>query len=239
MIMHRARQASVNPGKARAGISGSACGRYLHGPVENFFLGCFAFGLIFTVASFLLGAFGTSHHWHIFDFHIDIGGHHGGHDAGADGHHGPGVSPFNVSTISAFLAWFGGAGWLLTRYSDIAALGVIGGATLSGIVGGGIVFLALAKWIMPGLSESRPEDFRPEGVIARVTSVIAAGGTGEIVYVQGGSRHAEGARHVAGEALEQGTEVVIMRRERGIAYVERWERLTGQGALPASGEDQS
>ena len=203
--------------------------------METFFLFCFSFGLIFTVASFLLGAFGGSHHLHIHDIHIDVGGD------GADGqaHHGATVSPFNVSTACAFLAWFGGAGWLLSRYADWAAIPVIGAATAAGLAGAGIVFVALAKWLLPGLRESRPEDFRIEGVIARVTSPITAGGTGEIVYVQGGSRHAEGARSASGEMLEQGTEVVVMRREKGIAYVERWDKLAGQNALPSGSVDQT
>lgn len=196
----------------------------------TFFLGCFAFGLIFTVASFLLGAFGSGHHWHIGDLHVG-GDAHAHHDVSSSG----GVSPFNVSTISAFLAWFGGAGYLLTRYSDWAAMLIIGAATGAGIIGGGIVFLVLARLIMPGLGKMRPEDFRFEGVIGRVTSAIGAGGTGEVTYVQGGTRHADGARSVSGEPLEQGVEVVIMRRERGIAYVERWDRIAKENALPSSG----
>ena len=34
-------------------------------------------------------------------------------------HHGATVSPFNPPSLAAFLAWFGGAGYLLTRFSAL------------------------------------------------------------------------------------------------------------------------
>jgi hypothetical protein len=213
----------------------------------SFFLGCFAFGLIFTVASFLLGAFGNAH-LHLPGLHIhgDLGGHVGhvghvgtgaGHGAGhavdhGAAHHGTTISPFNVSSISAFITWFGGAGWLLSRYSSLTAVGVTLGATLAGLVGGGIVFVTLARFVFPRLTVMRPEDYRIEGTLARVTSPVQAGGTGEIVYALGGTQHVDGARSVAGEALERGIEVVILRLEGGIAYVERWDRFAAQNQLP-------
>jgi hypothetical protein len=199
--------------------------------MASFFLGCFAFGLIFTVASFLLGAFGSGHDLHLPGF--DAGGDGGGetHGPGA-GHHGAHMSPFNLSTISAFLAWFGGAGYLLTRYSNFTTAAILAVAGAAGVVGGGIIFVTLAKFIFPHLTEMRPEDYEVQGTVARVTSSIAAGGTGEIVYSLGGTRHADGARSVTGEALEHGTEVVILKVERGIAYVERWDKFADQHQLP-------
>ena len=65
------------------------------------------------------------------------------------------------------------------------------------------------------------------GVLGRVTSGIRAGGTGEIVFSQQGTRHTCGARAESGEPLERGAEVVVTRYERGIAYVRRWEELSG------------
>src|SRR5205823_5764793 len=87
--------------------------------VTSLFLACFAFGLIFTVVSFLLGMLGgTNIHVPGLTIHLGTsGGAPAHHDA--SGGHGSGVhvSPFNVSTLSAFLTWFGGAGYLLSRYS--------------------------------------------------------------------------------------------------------------------------
>jgi hypothetical protein len=198
--------------------------------VAALFLGCFAFGVILTIASFALGAFGG--HLHLAG--LDLGGGDAGGDVGAGGadQAGAHVSPFNLSTISAFLAWFGGAGYLLVRFSDLAAVLVLLVSGAVGVVGGGIIFVTLTRYVLPRLTELRPEDFRVEGAIGRVTVPIRAGGTGEVVYSLGGTRHVDGARSVSGEAVERGAEVVIQRMEKGIAYVERWDRLAAKLELP-------
>ncbi len=206
--------------------------------MAQFFLGCFAFGLVFTVATFLLGAFGGGHGLHIPGLdgllgHGDAAG--GGHGAGD--HQGSGFSPFNLSTISAFLTWFGGAGYLLERYSSFTGTMIVGLATGAGIVGGGAIFLALTRYVAPRLTEMRPEDYQVVGTAARVSIPIRKGGTGEIVYTLAGTLHSDGARCVTGEALERGTEVVILKVERGIAYVEPWERYARRLELPPGEAD--
>ncbi len=198
--------------------------------MSGLFLGCFAFGLIFTVASFLLGALGGGHiPGTDFDFG-DTTDLAGGDHAGAG--HSVHASPFSISTVSAFLAWFGGAGYLLSRYSSLTAVLITVFATVAGLVGAGIVFLALSRYLIPRLTRLRPEDFQLQGVVARVSSRIQPGGTGEIVYAVGGTRHAAGARNVSPEALERGTEVVILRVEKGIAYVEPWGKFAAIHHLP-------
>jgi membrane protein implicated in regulation of membrane protease activity len=189
--------------------------------VSSLFLGCFTFGLLFTVASGLLGAFNGGHEFHVPGAH--------GHGAQGHGH----ASPFNGSTIAAFLTWFGGAGYLLTRYSGFAALSIMAIAIAAGLVGGAMVFAFLAKFINPRLTVLAPEDFQVQGVVAKVTSTIRPGGTGEIVYTLGGTRHADGARAESGEQLERGTEVVILRVEKGIAYVDRWSKFAAMHQLPS------
>src|SRR5262249_61507161 len=63
----------------------------------------------------LISAFGGFVHMpHGHHGHVHIGHAHGhGHGTGTD------ISPFNFSTITAFLAWFGGVGYLLTKFSGI------------------------------------------------------------------------------------------------------------------------
>jgi membrane protein implicated in regulation of membrane protease activity len=197
--------------------------------VASVFLGCFVFGLLFTVASFLLGAFDGGH------VHVH-GAVHGGvadqganHASAAGGAH---ISPFSISAISAFLTWFGGAGYLLTRYSGLTAIAIALAATAVGIAGAGAVFVTLSRFLLPRLTEMRSEDYRPEGAVGRVTSPIRPGGTGEIVYMLSGTQQIEGARSLTGEAMERGTEVVIHHVKAGIAYVERWDKFAEQNALP-------
>ena len=80
-----------------------------------------------------------------------------------------------------------------------------------------------------------PSDYDMVGVLGRISSSIAAGGTGEIVYSQEGTRHTCGARSEDGGAITKGSEVVVTRYERGIAYVRRWEEI----AATDEGEVQS
>jgi membrane protein implicated in regulation of membrane protease activity len=137
-----------------------------------------------------------------------------------------------VSTTSAFLAWFGGAGYLLSRYSGFTATVITLFATVVGLLGGGIVFVALSRFLIPRLTEMRAEDYRVEGAVARITSSIRRGGTGEIVFMLGGKQQIEGARGLTDEEFAKGTEVVIHHIEAGIAYVERWDKFAERNALP-------
>ena len=54
---------------------------------------------------------------------------------------------------------------------------------------------------------------------------IRAGGTGEIVYQQLGATRSAIARSEDGEAIAKKEEVYVIRYEKGIAYVRRWEDL--------------
>jgi hypothetical protein len=78
---------------------------------------------------------------------------------------------------------------------------------------------------------SKPMDsaeFRLPGTPARVVSPIREGGVGEIVYSKGGVRFTSGARAEDGQPIERGTSVVIIRTDRGIAYVEDVDKLLHQ-----------
>ena len=63
------------------------------------------------------------------------------------------------------------------------------------------------------------------GKVAKITSPIRAGGTGEIVYSLHGTRHAEAARAESGAGIEKGSKVVVVRHEKGIAYVSPLDEL--------------
>ena len=194
--------------------------------MTSIFIGCFAFGLLFTVVTFLFGgtAHGTAHGpTSLTSWHAPTHGH------GAGANH---VSPFSLSTLSAFLMWFGGAGYLLTRYSPLAALGVTLAALIVGVIGGAIVFTAIVRYIVPRLTVLNPDDFRVQGAVARVTSTIQPDRIGEVVYTLGGTRHADGARSESGALIERGTQVVILRIEKGIAYVEPWTTFADAHQLP-------
>ncbi len=195
--------------------------------MEAVFLGIFLVGLSIVALSFLLGF--AQADLHLMSDHL---GHLGsaGHDLGDHG-----ASPFNIGTISAFLTWFGGVGYLLTAEVRLGLLPVLLLSTLGGLLGGGIVFYLLIKVLIPGqTSFMREADYRLEGTLARVSIPLDGSRTGEIVYERGGATRSEGARSADGSWLPRGSRVVVLRYERGIAYVELFDKLLAElGAAPS------
>jgi len=201
-----------------------------------FYLVCFLIGVTLSVLSFLTGSFHLPHaHFHV---HVPHGGAHaagGAHGAGSSGSEMPFL---NFGTITAFLAWFGGTGYLLTRYSSLVVAGVLTLAIIAGLAGSTIVFWFVAKILLKHDRELDPADYERVGVLARISSPIRAGGTGEIIFSQEGTRNTCGARSESDEALPKGTEVVITRYEHGIAYVRRWDELAEEGKTATSNQSE-
>jgi len=137
------------------------------------------------------------------------------------------MSPFHPVMVAAFLAWFGGVGFLLTRYSSLWVVPALAIATTSGIAGAGALFLFLTRVLVSADENLDPADFVMTGVLGKVSSHIREGGTGEIIYSQGGTRRACGARSDTGQAIPKETDVIVTRYEHGIAYVRRWTDLAG------------
>jgi hypothetical protein len=72
-----------------------------------------------------------------------------------------------------------------------------------------------------------PADYDMVGVLGKLSLPIRTNGTGEIIYTQEGVRRVSGARSEDGSAIPKGSEVMVTRYDKGIAYVRRWEDLTG------------
>jgi hypothetical protein len=208
--------------------------------LASFYLFCFLMGLTFSVLTFLMGAIHV--HIHLpFHAHLPHGGSihvgHGAHGSASGGSHGAGakggslrggtdVSWFNASTIMAFLAWFGGAGYILTRTSHLVAVASLSLAAVAGLVAGTIVYRFMLRLTHAGDSLMLDEDYRIEGCVGTLSLPIRQQGTGEVIFSLGGVRRCAGARSENGAAVEKGAEVVIERYEKGIAYVKRWEEFT-------------
>ena len=140
-----------------------------------------------------------------------------------------GVSVFNFGTIAAFLAWFGGTGYLLERYSDIWVYLALFISIVSGLAGAAVVFWFLVK-LAAHDRPLDPADYEMVGVLGTVTSPIRAGGTGELMYQRDGSRKAAPARSEDGAAIPRETEVIVTRFEGGIAYVRSFEEMSERDA---------
>lgn len=217
----------------------------------TFYLVCFVVGLVFSVLS-VVGSAGRLHaaaHWHLPHFHGHGAGlGHAGHipppgaahvgPLSAASHAGSAVrgghvSFFNISSLMAFLAWFGGTGYLLTRYSSLVVTATFMVALCGGVLAAAAVFLFLVKVLLAHETELDPADFDRTGALGKVNVKIRPGGTGEIVFSQGGSRQTAGARSETGEMISKGTEVIITRCEKGIAYVRRYDEMAGECQEPA------
>ncbi|CAA9547311.1 MAG: hypothetical protein AVDCRST_MAG73-2542 [uncultured Thermomicrobiales bacterium] len=191
--------------------------------LDAVFLGAFLFGLVFSAASLLLGF-----------ADVDLDGDLFGGDDGGDG-----AGILNLSTILAFVAWFGGVGYLARHALDLGAPLAIGAGALGGVAGGALIAWFLAKVVRPNDTALDPGDFRLVGTLARVTSAIRANGIGEILYEQQGVRQVSAASAKDGRAIPRDTEVVVLAVERGVARVEPWEALLADrevGAGAGAGE---
>lgn len=208
----------------------------------DFYLACFAVGFLLSLLSFLAGGL----HWHLHWPHLSHGqlamthppvgsapahpvqGGAAGAGKAVAGGQAAHISPFNFITATAFLAWFGGAGYLLTRFSGVWFVAGLGLAVFSGVIGGGIVFIFLSRVLISHEENMDPADYEMAGVLGRVSVRIREKGTGEIIYSQAGTRRTCGARGEDGNAIAKGTEVMITRYEKGIAYVRLWTEMSGE-----------
>jgi membrane-bound ClpP family serine protease len=98
-------------------------------------------------------------------------------------------------------------------------------AAICGLVGGALIFAFLTKVMLPHERELTADETAVTGVVGRVSAPIRAGGVGEVLYEQLGARRSVPARADLGEAIAKGEEVFVIRYEKGVAYVRRWEDL--------------
>ena len=183
------------------------------------FLACFVFGFLLSALSFALGA--VHAHFHL---HVPWGHHvHGNVFHGGNAH---AVGPINFATVTAFLAWFGGTGFLLTTELRWLAVPALLLAAVVGMIGATIVFWIMAHVLWSPDENMQSADYHMVGVLGRLTLPIRDGGsTGELVYAQGGTRKSCGARSADGQGIEKGAEVIVTGYDRGIASVRRYSDL--------------
>jgi membrane protein implicated in regulation of membrane protease activity len=195
---------------------------------EAFYLVCFLVGLMLSAVSLLggMGHFGG----HVHVPHMPHAGHlpHAPHSGGLKAAQRGGASSasvpwWNAFSLMVFLCWFGAAGYLLTRHGSFVAAVVLVLAAVCGLIGGSIVFLFLKRVLLPHERELTADETEIVGAVGHVSAPIRSGGTGEMVYEQLGAVRSVPARSDDGTAMEKQEEVFVVRYERGIAYLRRWE----------------
>ena len=176
------------------------------------YLVCVGAGLLFAIVSALLADGGGGHA-------APHGDAHAGHgDAGSHGM--PGVSALSPTAIGTFVTAFGafglvfskiemtGSAWLSVPLAAVCGLGVAA-----------LVVVVFNKIFRATQSSSEGRVAELFGTSATVITPIAAGGVGEIAYVQGGTRYTAAARALDEREIPNGAKVRIVRTAGSQFYV--------------------
>jgi membrane protein implicated in regulation of membrane protease activity len=188
---------------------------------SDFYLVCFLVGFSLSLLALVAG----SAHLHLPHLHLQHGIHV---PQGGEGSGSAELPWFNFGTVAAFLAWFGGTGYLLQHYYGVWFVLTLVVAMVSGIGAASVVFWFLAKVLMSREEALNPADYDMVGMLGKLSIPIRQGGTGELIYSQEGTRRVTAARSEDGGAIPKGSEVMVTRYEKGIAYVRPWEDPTGE-----------
>lgn len=178
-------------------------------------------GFLLTVALAVLGVSGQLHLMGHVGGHVDLHAS-GGADHGA-GHHG-GPSVFNLYTVLAFLTTFGGVGYVLSTTGEVGGVISLIVAIAAGVVIAWVIFSVLWRLATRGERAMVPEDYDIVGMYGRLSIGIPHGGIGEMKYVLDETTRSIGVRSVSGDAMEKGTEVVILEINHAIATVIEYDR---------------
>ncbi len=186
------------------------------------YLVCFVLGLVLS----LLAAFSGLGRLHLGHIHV-----HGSHVHARSG--AAHVSAFNGFTVAAFLCWFGGPGYLLDRFSSLVGPFVMLAAAFAGATGASLFYALIFKLLLPRERVLSPDDTRMEGTLARISDEVRApAGIGEILFSQAGTRRSAPARSEDGSRIARDTEVVVLRYERGVAYVRPLHEFNQDSRFP-------
>lgn len=180
---------------------------------ERMFLFCFWFGAALSV----LSVFAAGLHLHLPKLHF---GHFQHFSAKALAE----ASYLSFPSIVAFVAWFGGAGYLSIHYQVLGMAASVLISLFAGLMG----MVLVASFLRKMMSFEQPldsHDFRMEGVIGTLSVAIREKGTGELVYEQAGTRRVCAARAEPLQVIPRGVEVLVARYEAGIAYVRPWHEV--------------
>lgn len=179
--------------------------------LPTLYLICFGVGLVFALISAFLSDFSGGGHDGHAESHAEVG--HAGHEL-------PGFSPLSPTTIASFVTAFGGFGLIFSKIDATSSAWLsIPLALLGGFVIATLVFAVFSKIFRATQSSSEGRVAELFGQSATVITPIAAGGVGEIAYVQGGTRYTACARTDDESAIPAGDKVRIVRVAGSQFYV--------------------
>lgn len=225
-------------------------------PLSLVFIACFLFGLLFFIATALLGnlGHGTAH---VASHHggLHIGHHAGGvhtthtashgptaahstgqatgtHDTARNdtqGHNQSLLSFINPTSIMLFLLGFGFFGYLFhTTVHFVAAL-TLAFAGVGGLIIAALLLMLVGRLFGDSEGATVQDVSDRTGLLGKVSITIQENSIGEIIYVSpGGMRKSIPARSIDGRRLERDQEVVVVNYQRGIAEVDTWDHFINE-----------
>lgn len=164
------------------------------------FIGCLAFGVLFSAFSIVFGGHDFGHGG--FDHGGGAGGHSGSHSNDAP-------TPLNPLVISSAVTGFGAVGLIAkTGFGMTDILCTVVALGFAGVIGA-LIFFGIVKFMYGSQSNSV---FSLDDLIdteAEVITPIPGVGMGEIAYVINGVRYTLSARSSDGEDIARGATVII------------------------------
>ncbi|MED1914006.1 NfeD family protein [Brevibacillus sp. DP1.3A] len=175
------------------------------GVLETVYMVCLVLGLIYTVISLLFG-----------DTLSDWLGHL----------HLPFAQP--ILLVSGMTA-FGGAGYLLSRYTSLGALVVL---MLAAVIGIALALVSYFLWVKPMSHAENSTSYSMSqlgGKLGEVGTTIPAEGLGEVLLpmISGTTYHM--AASLEGGIIPQGTRVVVVEVRDHVLYVIPFYTESGEG----------
>ncbi len=214
-------------------------------PLSLVFLACFLVGLVYFIATALLGnlGHGASHATHAAAQHAPAGaGHHTAFHTPAQGQgahahqaakasmgsqHASALSFLNPTSVMLFLLGFGFFGYLFHNFVFFEApILTLIGAALGGILIAAVLLIAISRIFGNSEAVTVQDVSDRTGLLGKVSISIPENGIGEILYVSpGGMRKSVPARSIDGRRLERDQEVVVVNYKNGVAEVDTWDHF--------------
>ncbi len=230
-------------------------------PLSLVFIFCFLVGLVFFLATALMGnlGHGTSHAGthqaglhagaHV-DTHAGThtGTHVGAHavphathsthgqpasKSGASGQHSLALDYLNPTSVMLFLLGFGFFGYLFHNIIGFEApLLTLIAAGLGGILIAALLLLAIGRLFGDSEAATVQDVSDRTGLLGKVSLTIQENGMGEVLYVSpGGMRKSIPARSIDGRRLERDEEVVVVNYQNGVAEVDTWDHFIHEDGM--------
>ncbi len=137
------------------------------------------------------------------------------------------VSWLSPLTLAAAVLWFGGIGLVAEGLlpSRLFAVTIVV-AIVAALLGAALVRAVMAAFTRASVAPLRAN---ADGALGTLSAPIRIDAAGEVIYTLEGLRRSAAARSLDGAPLPRGAHVVIVRRERGVAWVTPLDPLAALG----------